>query len=340
MLRFTSVALSNPNRPELPPLIVQAVVVQDDFRIAIGEDISTQLELTKIADQEAAELGEPSPTTLPLFGPLCVNFAGREAFSSAILCSTGVVVGAALAQQLGMDSYIATGEMPTFMQSNVIRKIGNANRILRVEKAVDAKTCKAICDHVMALDHFRLGVLDSRRSSDLPQRSFVDVSERDTFSAHLGEDMNERLKHVFLDMIVNHVEPFYGKRLHWWERPQLLCYKEGGRYDPHVDADRWVGYPNGGGYWEPYLDRHVSLLIYLNEEFTGGALNFPDHKMKIQPKTGTLVAFPSSSEFRHGAEPTKSGIRLVMVSWATLKDRELFNPDPQYEVYFRDDFKD
>ncbi len=53
---------------------------------------------------------------------------------------------------------------------------------------------------------------------------------------------------------------------------------------------------------------------------------------------GMLAAFPSSAEFCHGAEPTESGERLVLVSWATFKDRELFNPNPAYEVFYRDDF--
>lgn len=338
MLRFAPIALSNPNRPDLAPVMAHALVVSDNFRIAISEEVVERLDLQKIATKPVQEIGKSTPADFPLFGPLRIDHAGAEAFSGAIVCGHGVVIGKELADQLQMDSYVAPKEIPEFLRPHFKHKVGNKNRILKVDNAVSADICAKIVERVSSQPRHRLGVLDVSRGKDLPQRSYVDTSERDTHTVFMDEDLREMIKHIFYNMITDHVEPFFGKQIYWWECPQLLLYEKGGRYDPHVDADRWVDYPDGRGAWEPYLDRHVSLLLYLNESFTGGALNFPDQKFKIQPKTGMLAAFPSSAEFRHGAEPTESGERLVLVSWATVKGRKLFNQHPAYAVYYRDDF--
>ncbi len=68
--------------------------------------------------------------------------------------------------------------------------------------------------------------------------------------------------------------------------------------------------------WRRHLDRDVSFILYVNDAFTGGKLRFPGQDLEITPKEGLLVAFPSSAAYLHEAEPTESGQRFALVSWA------------------------
>ena len=225
--------------------------------------------------------------------------------------ASGAVIGALLAKELQLETPRASTSAPPAAKENP------AGRIMIQEQAIDLATCKKICEYAAASPRERAGVLDISYDTTQKVQSYVDPKARDTYIVGLNRSHYDMLKPIFHRLFVTYVEPFFKLKIEWWETPQLLSYIEGGRYDPHVDADRWVKSEGGkGGTWEPYLDRQISMLLYLNDGFTGGKLNFPDHQVKIQPKPGLLVAFPSSSQYRHGAEPTLSGERLVLVTWA------------------------
>ena len=48
---------------------------------------------------------------------------------------------------------------------------------------------------------------------------------------------------------------------------------------------------------------HISNLLYLNDNYSGGELYFPHHKIKIKPEPGMLVSFPGNWFNRHGIMP-------------------------------------
>jgi hypothetical protein len=48
---------------------------------------------------------------------------------------------------------------------------------------------------------------------------------------------------------------------------------------------------------------HISNLLYLNDNYSGGELYFPHHKIKIKPEPGMLVSFPGNWFNRHGILP-------------------------------------
>jgi predicted 2-oxoglutarate/Fe(II)-dependent dioxygenase YbiX len=77
-------------------------------------------------------------------------------------------------------------------------------------------------------------------------------------------------------------------------------------------------------------DRDISLLIYLNEDYTGGGLSFMNFNYHLRPKTGDMLAFPSDNRYEHQAEEVQSGIRYVIVSWAAFNGskRVLDSPPP------------
>ena len=86
----------------------------------------------------------------------------------------------------------------------------------------------------------------------------------------------------------------------------VLRYSGGEQYGFHYDG--------GTG-----SRRSISVLIYLNDDYEGGEIEFPNFKLKIKPKAGTLILFPSNYAYGHIAHPVTSGTKYVIVTW--LHDR-------------------
>jgi Rps23 Pro-64 3,4-dihydroxylase Tpa1-like proline 4-hydroxylase len=86
----------------------------------------------------------------------------------------------------------------------------------------------------------------------------------------------------------------------------LLRYSGGEHYKFHYD----------GG---TESKRSISVLIYLNDDYEGGEIEFPNFKTTIKPKAGTLILFPSNYAYGHIAHPVTSGTKYVIATW--LHDR-------------------
>lgn len=69
--------------------------------------------------------------------------------------------------------------------------------------------------------------------------------------------------------------------------------------------------------------RSHTCNLYLNDcgnDYQGGGLDFPERGLKITPKAGMLVAFPSGRAFKHEVPPITSGVRYALLSWFTAEE--------------------
>ena len=92
------------------------------------------------------------------------------------------------------------------------------------------------------------------------------------------------------------------------EQYQMLKYSEGEQYKAHYDSGTRMG-------------RAISCLCYLNNNYEGGELEFPNFKIKIKPEPGMLLLFPSNFAYMHQAHPVTNGTKYTIVTW--LQDREM-----------------
>lgn len=83
----------------------------------------------------------------------------------------------------------------------------------------------------------------------------------------------------------------------------VLRYGKGQFYNEHVDQ--------GWG----CLDRVLSGILFLNENFEGGEVYFSSQDVTVVPETGMLVLFPSNFLFPHLVTPVTAGVRYSVVSW-------------------------
>ena len=137
------------------------------------------------------------------------------------------------------------------------------------------------------------------------------VAER-VFLGDYRQKINKLVKTIYTDL----ADMYYGQELDWFEAPDLMRYRPGGFYIRHADSQNMDVTTK---LWTRVIDRDLSLLVYLNEDFEGGALTFTKFNYQIQPKAGTVVIFPSDHRYLHQAEKVTDGIRYALVSWSAVK---------------------
>lgn len=91
--------------------------------------------------------------------------------------------------------------------------------------------------------------------------------------------------------------------------PIVLKYQTGQEYKMHADA--------GGG-----NQRVLSLVWYINDDYTGGELEFPFFNYKLKPPANSMIFFPSNYIYAHIAHPVVENVKYAVVSWL-LEDPKL-----------------
>lgn len=93
---------------------------------------------------------------------------------------------------------------------------------------------------------------------------------------------------------------------------QLVRWVPGNEQHPHADSQ------NEDGSEHPYPWRQHASILYLNNDYEGGSIYFPQHDMELWPEPGTMVTFPGTTEYMHGVRPIISGERYSIASfWTT-----------------------
>lgn len=81
---------------------------------------------------------------------------------------------------------------------------------------------------------------------------------------------------------------------------RLVCYEEGGFFKVHSDT--------GAG-----DRRHFAIVVYLNNDFEGGATIFPLLGCKIKPEPGKAIIFPADK--LHRGDTVTGGSKYIAVMW-------------------------
>ena len=147
----------------------------------------------------------------------------------------------------------------------------------------------------------------------------VNKKIRDTQEVHVTSVVRERLRGLEDASVHALINPFYDVEVRDIEPSQILHYGVGGHYIPHVDAETLYKDDIGLDMWEKTLDRDLSVVYFLNDDFVGGELIFPDLDLVVKPEAGMLVCFPSDHHYVHGVNPVTSGHRYTVVTWMRIK---------------------
>lgn len=80
-----------------------------------------------------------------------------------------------------------------------------------------------------------------------------------------------------------------------------------------IPIRQWVG-PGMGPHCDNYdgdTDLAFSMISYLNSDYEGGEIEFPNHGISIKPEEGSLLIFPSKEPYLHKVNDVISGDRYT-----------------------------
>jgi len=173
-------------------------------------------------------------------------------------------------------------------------------------------------EEIMLLTNNTKDISQATIINDKVEGGETNLETRNTLWYNITEQMAKNFEQAVAECFRNIVAPKYNCQFKSYEPVQFLGYPVGGHYKAHNDGESF-NYETRQ--WEKCMDRDVSFLFYLNDQYGGGELEFGDLGLTIKPKKGMMIAFPSYKDFAHRVHPVTWGHRYTLVSWvATQKN--------------------
>lgn len=155
----------------------------------------------------------------------------------------------------------------------------------------------------------RAGTIGDGPYQDARTNSMLSITELASVADNgLLQNIHNQFNMLLLASTITYARRYGIRETLWHEPYQLLKYKGGQEYKQHYD---------GQG---KSVNRILSAVCYLNNDFEGGEIEFPYHKVTIKPEPGMLVIFPSNYAYSHIAHPVTKGAKYTLVTW--LRDSD------------------
>jgi len=180
--------------------------------------------------------------------------------------------------------------------------------------------CIAIFENVWGDTEKTIKDIESVTSDPLSNISFIkagtlnNTANEKRTNQHLGlseagqtNNIFREINNKFFNLTYAAVETYkqifdIKEQIYFNEGFNLLKYSGGQEYKAHAD----------GG---TSTKRAISPILYLNNNYEGGEIEFVNFGLKLKPKPGMLVLFPSNYPYRHIAHPVTSGTKYAIVTW-------------------------
>jgi len=188
------------------------------------------------------------------------------------------------------------------------------NRIVEIPNFVDEETARGMIEYFEAKAE-RWGDIAFYGSSGMG----LELADPMLLNYRLPYD----LFNILRDRFMSAVELIFDRKV----RPNTFHAQKwdvGGFANPHSDNSDSHGEPNA---FE--INKYVAIL-YLNGDYDGGELFFPDHNIEFKPTSGSLITFPGGVENIHGVKEILKGTRYTMVSFWDFENAEYSDERKQW----------
>lgn len=200
--------------------------------------------------------------------------------------------------------------------------------ILIIPNFLTTDICDEYIEYITKQPEIDLSVFDPKAANETGGLAWeVDKQVRDTQTVDL-DPIKEPVLDIMRYAVRDFLNPFFNVTIKDSELPQILVYHPGGHYRPHVDGEALFDDGSGQLQWVKNVDRDISLVVYLNDDYEGGEIVFPKQAISVKPRKGMLVAFPSTHHFLHGVNPVVRGHRFAIVNWFSLGGEQPTPPQP------------
>jgi hypothetical protein len=111
-----------------------------------------------------------------------------------------------------------------------------------------------------------------------------------------------------LDVCLNHYESKWNLKMNYREAFNFVKYMPGEYFKVHADHG-------------PYYNCTISAVVYLNDDYDGGELQFTRHGLTIKPDAGDIVICPSNFVYEHASLEIFEGTKYAVVIMTDYTDR-------------------
>ena len=179
-------------------------------------------------------------------------------------------------------------------------KLGNSDFWLyQIPDFLSASECEDLIHFARKNKTFRESVMSHRGINFLSEN-------RKSFTTWISDT-----EHPIVDKITHAARHLSGGCTNF-EDLQIVRYPQGGFFNPHYDADLDANEPH----------RRITILIYLNDDYTGGETHFPRANITVAPKRGTAIMFWTLNsrgelleDSLHAGKPIISGVKWIANKW-------------------------
>lgn len=122
-----------------------------------------------------------------------------------------------------------------------------------------------------------------------------------------------------LNTIYSRIKPIIEKHFNVEATPTGPCivrWPVGTMQWPHADKELHEGPDAGTPGNFPWYD--LGTVIYLNEDYEGGRLHFPQHDIAFKPKKRAAYFFPGDLNYIHGVDIMTEGVRYTSPLFWTI----------------------
>ena len=169
-----------------------------------------------------------------------------------------------------------------------VEKIGNSiDNIQYIEDVLSQE------DHAVLLNYAK------NADSWKEQPWLARMIESENLPKEVFEILNKTFELVYkksTDLYGVAINPFHKSALH------LVKFVVGFYLVPHVDTLSSEG-------------NHIASVYYINDDYTGGEIDFPDHNLKIKPKANSLIIFPGNENYLHAVHKIVNNDRYSSAMW-------------------------
>jgi hypothetical protein len=124
----------------------------------------------------------------------------------------------------------------------------------------------------------------------------------------IAQNIHNQMHTLLLAYTMPYAEKYGIHEKFWHEHYNMIKYSDGQQYKAHYDGHTSTA-------------RVLSAIVYLNNNYEGGHVEFTNFGVKIKPEPGMLLLFPSNYAYTHIAHPVVEGSKYAIVTW--IHDRKI-----------------
>lgn len=135
---------------------------------------------------------------------------------------------------------------------------------------------------------------------------------------------------IYKNKVVNTVSNIFGLDLIDMSGTAIRKWNVGEFQHPHSDCEAEIELIDDNIQVKPYFN-FTSLFIdyagltYLNDDYSGGEIYFPQYNKSFHPEPNEFITFPGTNRYIHGVKTVTNGSRHVLQNFmATLKSRYIW----------------